>query len=55
MRPSLASRSISRLSRRDLFRQGAGSGSFFVEKALSKATETAQAMRSREFFDSQSR
>lgn len=51
MRLALASRSITRLSLRDLYRHGAASGSFFVEKALSDATETAQAMRSRGFFD----
>ena len=51
MRLALASRSITRLSLRDLYRHGAASGSFFVEKALSDATETALAMRSRGFFD----
>lgn len=51
MRLALASRSITRLSLKDLYRHGAASGSFFVEKALSDATETAQAMRSRGFFD----
>ena len=51
MRLALRSRSLTRLSLRDLYRHGAASGSFFVEKALSNATETAQAMRSRGFFD----
>lgn len=51
MRLALASRSITRLSLRDLYRHGAASGSFFVEKALGDATETALAMRSRGFFD----
>lgn len=55
MRQALASRSITRLSLRDLYRHGAASSSFFVEKALSNATETAQAMRSRGFFDDPAR
>lgn len=53
MRLALASRTLGRLGWRTLYRHGAASGSFFVEKALSNASESAQAMRSRGFFNDQ--
>ncbi|HDP88790.1 MAG TPA: ABC transporter permease [Thioalkalivibrio sp.] len=51
MRLALVSRSLGRLGLRQLYRHGAASGSFFVDRALSSATESAQAMRSRGFFE----
>jgi cobalt/nickel transport system permease protein len=53
MRLALTSRSLGRLRMKQLYRHGAASGSFFVEKALSNASESAQAMRSRGFFNDQ--
>ena len=50
MRLALTSRTLGRPGLRQVYRHGAASGSFFVEKALSNATESAQAMRSRGFF-----
>lgn len=53
MRLALTSRSLGRLGLRQWYRHGAASGSFFVEKAMSNAAESAQAMRSRGFFNDQ--
>ncbi len=51
MRLALLSRSPGGLRPRDLYRHAAASGSFFIEKALADASETAQGMKSRGFFD----
>jgi cobalt/nickel transport system permease protein len=51
MRLALASRTLRPLSLPTLYRHGAASGSFFIEKALGRATETSLAMRSRGYFD----
>lgn len=48
---ALRSRSLGRLRVRDLYRHAAASGSFFIEKALADASEMAQGMTSRGFFD----
>jgi len=48
------SRTVNRLSARDLYRHSAATVAFFLEKALHSATEITQAMRSRGFFDGDS-
>lgn len=50
-RMALGSRSPRRPSRRDLYRHAAATGSFFISKGMRDATEIAQGMTSRGFFD----
>jgi cobalt/nickel transport system permease protein len=49
-RMALKSRTIGKLSTTDLYRHGASTGTFFLQKALNDATEITRAMNSRGFF-----
>ncbi|MBU1699488.1 MAG: energy-coupling factor transporter transmembrane protein EcfT [Candidatus Eisenbacteria bacterium] len=48
---ALKSRSIRRLAIRDLYRHAATLGGFFLQKAVTQASEVSQAMRSRGFIN----
>ncbi|NIM65430.1 MAG: hypothetical protein GTO51_05495 [Candidatus Latescibacteria bacterium] len=50
-RQARRSRSIARLSMRDMYRHGASTGAFLLRKSINDATEISQAMRSRGFFN----
>jgi cobalt/nickel transport system permease protein len=52
-RQALRSRTLERPSAATVYRHGAATAAFFVEKSVHDATEIAQAMRSRGFFDDQ--
>lgn len=52
-RLALRSRTLARPSARALTRHGAATAAFFIDKSMSDASEVAQAMRSRGFFDDQ--
>jgi cobalt/nickel transport system permease protein len=49
-RLALKSRTIRRLKARDLYRHGASTGAYFLNKAMNDATEVSRAMNSRGFF-----
>jgi cobalt/nickel transport system permease protein len=50
-RLALRSRTLKRPSLKDLYRHGAATGSFFMQKCLIDSEEITQAMKSRGFFD----
>jgi cobalt/nickel transport system permease protein len=50
-RLALKSRTLVRPARRDLYRHGAATGSYFIGKCYRDSAEIAQAMESRGFFD----
>jgi cobalt/nickel transport system permease protein len=50
-RLALRSRTIGRLAARDVYRHRASLGGFLLDKSLHEATDIAQALRSRGFFD----
>lgn len=50
-RLAFRSRTLTRPSHRQLYRHGAATGSFFIEKCFRDSAEIAQAMKSRGFFD----
>jgi len=52
-RQALRSRTIERPSPSTLVRHGSATAAFFIERSARDAAETAQAMRSRGFFDDQ--
>ena len=50
-RLALKSRTMNRLRTRDLYRHGAATGAFFLQKSLHDSTEITEAMKSRGFFN----